>query len=90
MESTRPLNLITFELHTFPINETPPYLAISHVCSQGLFAPFYLGNFSHCEGTKMTQSLLKQRSELSPLRYCWVIAGPSIKTILRTRLAKSL
>jgi hypothetical protein len=70
--STGLLDLTTLELCGFPINEMPPYLAVSHVWSEGLFAASYRDRIKDCEGIQMIQSLLKHSPELSRLKHCWV------------------
>ena len=72
MAVTRLLDLTTLELCDFPISQMPPYLAVSHVWSEGLFTPSHQEDMESCEGLKVIQSLLEQRRELSRIRYCWV------------------
>lgn len=71
MASTRLVDVATLELCTFPISQMPPYLAVSHVWSEELFAPSYRNHIQDCEGMKMIQSLSKERPEMSRLKHCW-------------------
>ena len=72
MALPRLLDLTTMEICEFPINQMPPYLAVSHVWSEGLFAPSHRDDLKSCEGLQMVQSCLKQILYLSRLQYCWV------------------
>ena len=72
MALARLLDLTTLEICEFPINQMPPYLAVSHVWSEGLFAPSHRDHLESCVGLQMVQSCLKQVLYLSRLQYCWV------------------
>ena len=73
---TRLLELSTMQVHNFPIDSMPSYLAISHVWSEELFAPIYLDRSGNvvleCRGMDMLRTLLEQRPELPEVKYCWV------------------
>jgi hypothetical protein len=70
--STRLLDLNMLKLCEFPIDQIPPYQAVSHVWSKGLFAASDRHRLEDCAGLKMIQSLLERRPELSHLEHCWV------------------
>ena len=72
MASVRLLHFTTLELCEFPVGWMPPYLAISHVWSEGLFAPSHITHVKDCKGFQLIQSFLEQHSTLSTLQYCWV------------------
>ena len=72
MVQTRLVNLETFKLEAFEIQEMPPYAPISHVWSEELFSVSALNDIEHMHGVKMVQAVLPHDSASSSIRYCWI------------------
>lgn len=70
MVFTRLLNIEFMQLETHAIGQMPPYVAISHVWSEGLFSPLHLNDFDSSPGLRLLLNAALR--ELRFINYLWI------------------